>query len=539
MSASPQQYDYVIVGAGSAGCVLANRLSEDPSVSVLLVEAGGPDVNDFVHIPAAMAALFRSVDDWAYQTGWEPGAANRSIFLPRGKVLGGSSSTNAMIYIRGSRHDWDEWAAAGCEGWGWDAILPYFKKAEGNARASLDPAFHGFDGPLPVSDPAHPDELTDRFLLAAQQAGHERTEDFNGASQDGIGWYQTTTRDGKRASTAAAYLHPILDRDNLTVVTDVHVAKVLFDGTRAIGVGGLRLREEVAFMAAREVIVSCGTYASPQLLTLSGLGRPEELELLQVPLVAPAPELGLNLSDHPTCGVAYSITEPIDLKDALNDDNLAAWMQGGGPLTQNPAAAGGFLRTRSGEPAPDVQLHFVPALFEQEGLLPPVDHGFTLSACLLKPRSRGQVAVVSPDPRTKPYIVHGYLTDPDDTARALDGLRAVMDVVVQTPLSDLVKEARMAPLSPSAEDLEAHLRSTMQTIYHPVGTCRMGSDETSVVDPQLRVRGVEGLRVVDASVFPDVPRGNTNAPVIALAERAADLVKGVVPAAGVEAAARA
>jgi choline dehydrogenase-like flavoprotein len=518
-------YDYVIVGAGSAGCVLANRLSEDPNVSVLLVEAGGPDVNDFVHIPAAMAGLMRSVDDWDHSTGYEPGAADRRIYLPRGKVLGGSSSINAMIYIRGSKHDWDEWAAAGCEGWNWDAMLPYFKKAEGNRRTSLAADYHNFDGPLTVSDPVQEDALTQRFLDAAQAAGHPYTEDFNADSQIGVGWYQTTTDNGVRASTAATYLHPIEDRPNLTVETDILVAKVLFDGTRAIGVGGLRLREEVAFMANREVLVCGGAYNSPQLLTLSGLGRAEELELLLIEQVAEVPELGMNLSDHPTAGLVYEINDESSLFGALTEENLGEWQQHRGPLTQNPAAAGGFFNSREGESSPDLQFHLVPALYLEEGLLPGDTHGVTLSCCLLKPKSRGQVAVVSPDPRTKPYIVHGYLTDPDDTARFCDGLRAVKAVFDE--MQDVLGAARYVPEAWDDASLEAYARARMQTIYHPVGTCRMGSDETSVVDSELRVRGVEALRVVDASVFPDVPRGNTNAPTIALAERAADLIKGV------------
>jgi choline dehydrogenase-like flavoprotein len=518
-------YDYVIVGAGSAGCVLANRLSEDPNTSVLLLEAGGPDVNDFIHIPAAFGANMRSVDDWDHYSGWEPGADNRRIVLPRGKVLGGSSSINAMIYIRGAQADWDEWEAAGCEGWGWDAMLPYFKKSEGNRRTSLDPSVHGFDGPLPVSDHVEQLDVTQRFLDAAQAAGHPANDDFNSGNQTGVGWYQTTTDNGNRASTAVAFLHPVEDRPNLTVETDVMVAKVLFEGTRAIGVAGTRLREELEFHAHREVIVCGGAYNSPQLLTLSGLGRGEELEQLLIPLVAESPELGMNLSDHPNVGLSYEITEEISLFGALTEENLGEWQQHRGLLTQVPAAAGGFFTTRDGEASPDMQFHLVPALWLDEGMLPGDTHGIALATCLLKPKSRGQVAVVSPDARTKPYIVHGYCTDEDDKARLTDGLRAALKVAEQ--MGGLIGAPRLAPATESESDLEAFVRGTVQTLYHPVGTCRMGGDEASVVDTELRVRGVEALRVVDASVFPDTPRGNTNAPVIALAERAADLIKGV------------
>ena len=517
-------YDYVIVGAGSAGCVLANRLSEDPDVKVLLLEAGGPDTADFIHIPAAMGGLFRSKDDWDYSSGWEPGVNNRRIYLPRGKTLGGSSSINAMIYIRGSRHDWDEWSEQGCAGWSWDEILPYYKRAEGNVRGADD--LHGADGPLTVSDPIYRNELHDAFLDAAKQTGFGANEDFNGAEQDGVGWYQTTTRDGKRCSTAASYLHPVMDRPNLTVETHCHAAQILFDGKRAVGVAAFRLDDLLEFRAEREVIVAGGAYNSPQLLTLSGLGRPDELELLQVPLVAEVPGVGLGLVDHPTAGATYTIAAEVSLKDALNDDSVAEWMTGAGVLTTVPAHSGGFLRTQDAMHAPDVQYHFVPAMYEQEGLLPAPEHGFTLSCCVLKPLSRGQVAVVSPDPRTKPFICHNYFAEEQDMTSMIAGVRKALEIIDAAPLANYSPSPHLAPASNSDADVEAHIRATAQTIYHPVGTCRMGTDDMSVVDPELRVRGVEGLRVVDASVFPDTPRGNTNAPTIALAERAADLIRG-------------
>lgn len=523
-----ESYDYVIVGAGSAGCVLAHRLSEDPDCRVLLLEAGGPDSNDFVHIPAGMAALFRSRDDWDLGTGYEPECHGRRIYLPRGKMLGGSSSLNAMIYIRGARSDWDEWAEAGCEGWSYDQVLPYFRRGEANVRGADD--FHGATGPLTVSDPVERHPLAEAFLQAADALGHPRNDDFNGGAQDGFGWYQQTTREGKRCSTAVAYLHGVMDRPNLHVETWVHASKILFEGTRAVGVQGLRLGEVLEFRAEREVLVSCGTYLSPQLLTLSGLGRPEELELLQVEVVAESPELGMNLSDHPTAGVTYTINDESSLKDALTDEALAEWMEGAGVLTTVPAPAGGFVRTQAGLPAPDVQLHFVPAMFEQEGLAPPPDHGFSLSACVLKPRSRGMVAVTSPDPTTKPFIVHNYYADPADLEAQLAGVELCMDLCEQGPLRERLRAPHLAPASRDRADITDHVRRTMQTIYHPVGTCRMGSDATSVVDAELRVRGVEGLRVVDASVFPSTPRGNTNAPTIALAERAADLIRGTAGA---------
>jgi choline dehydrogenase len=527
------QFDYVIVGAGSAGCVLANRLSEDPDCQVLLVEAGPPDTADFIHIPAAFSALYRSENDWDLGTGWEPGLNDRRVYLPRGKTLGGSSSLNAMIYIRGNAADYDEWSELG---WGWSDLLPYFLKAEDNVRGASE--LHGAGGPLRVSDSLARTGLSQAFLDAAAAKGLPASEDFNGAQQDGFGWYQLTTRDGKRGSTAVSYLHPVMDRPNLTVETHLHVHRVLFDGTRATGIVGSRLSELLEFSASTEVILSAGAYLSPQLLWLSGIGRPDELELLQLETTAHVPGVGLGLQDHPTAGGTWLINDPVSLKDALQDENLALWMAGGGPLSSNGVEAGGFLRTREGLRAPDVQFHMVSAMFEQEGLVPAPAHGFTLSACVVRPESRGQVAVVSPDPTTKPFIVHNYFAEPEDMRSAVAGLRTVLELVATEPLAGMVAAPHMAPASDSDADLEAHIRQTGQTIYHPTSTCRMGADDLAVTDAELRVRGVEGLRVVDASVFPSVPRGNTNAPTIALAERAADLIRGRTPErAGTDAAA--
>ena len=517
-------YDYVIVGAGSAGCVLANRLSEDPDVSILLLEAGGPDTNELVHLPAAFSALYRTAQDWDHSTIYEPYADDRRIYLPRGKVLGGSSSINAMIYMRGNPLDYDEWGP----GWTWEEMLPYFKRAEDNERGEDE--FHGAGGPLPVSEGRSRNELAQYFLDAAEAVGLPANRDFNGAEQDGVGWYQVTHRNGARASTAVAYLHPVMGRPNLTVETHVHALSILFEGERAVGVVGARLSEMIVHRAEREVIVCGGAYNSPQLLMLSGLGRPEELEQLQIEVVAESPEIGLNLQDHPNSGAVYAIEEEISLFGALNEENLALFEgEGRGPLTSNLAEAGGFMRTRDGLDAPDVQFHFVPGRFETEGLVPGDGHGFSIGACVLKPKSRGFVALGSPDPTAKPLIVHNYLQHPDDVASIVAGVRTALEICETGRLGELVTETLMGPESRSDADIEAHSRKRMQTLYHPVGTCRMGDEPTSVVDRELKVRGVEGLRVVDASVMPTVPRGNTNAPVIALAERAADLLRGEVP----------
>jgi choline dehydrogenase len=520
-------HDYVIVGAGSAGCVLANRLTEDPDVSVLLLEAGGPDTNDLVHLPAAFSSLYRSAQDWDHSTIYEPYANDRRVYLPRGKVLGGSSSINALVYMRGNPLDYDEWGP----GWTWPELLPYFKRSEDNERGESE--FHGAGGPLSVSEGRSRNPLAQAFLDCAAAHGLPANDDFNDGSQDGIGWYQVTERNGARCSTAVAYLHPAMSRPNLTVETHVHALSILFEGERAVGVVGARLSEMVVNRAEREVIVCAGSYNSPQLLMLSGIGRPAELQELQIEVVAESPEMGLNLHDHPNMGSVWGIDEEISLFGALNEENLALFEgEGRGPLTSNVAEAGGFIRTREDLEAPDIQIHFAPARFHSEGLVPGDGHGFAVGACVLKPKSRGFVALGSPDPTAKPLILHNYLQHPEDVASAVAGVRTCLEICESGRLAELSTGMLIGPSSRSDEDIDAHCRQRLQTLYHPVGTCRMGDEPTAVVDRELKVRGVEGLRVVDASVMPTVPRGNTNAPVIALAERAADLIKGEVPVGG-------
>jgi choline dehydrogenase len=520
-------YDYVIVGAGSAGCVLANRLSEDPDVSVLLLEAGGPDTNELVHLPAAFSALYRSAQDWDHSTIYEPYANDRRVYLPRGKVLGGSSSINALVYIRGNPLDYDQWGP----GWTWKELLPYFKRSEDNERGASE--FHGAGGPLSVSDGRSRNPLAQAFLDCAAAHGLPANDDFNDGSQDGVGWYQVTERNGARCSAAVAYLHPAMSRPNLTVETHVHALSILFEGERAVGVVGARLSEMVVNRAEREVIVCAGSYNSPQLLMLSGIGPPAKLQELQIEVVAESPEVGLNLHDHPNMGAVWGIDEEISLFGALNEENLALFEgEGRGPLTSNIAEAGGFIRTREGLEAPDVQIHFAPARFQSEGLVPGDGHGFAVGACVLSPKSRGFVALGSPDPTAKPLILHNYLQHPEDVASAVAGVRTCLEICESGRLAELSTGMLIGPASRSDEDIEAHCRQRLQTLYHPVGTCRMGDEPTAVVDRELKVRNVEGLRVVDASVMPTVPRGNTNGPVIALAERAADLIKGEVPVGG-------
>jgi choline dehydrogenase len=522
-------YDYVIVGAGSAGCVLANRLSEDPDTTVLLIEAGGADAGDLIQIPAAFSALFRSAHDWDHSSAPEPYCAGRRVYLPRGKVLGGSSSINAMVYMRGSQLDYDEWRELGCEGWGWDDLLPYFLRAEDNELGAS--AWHGVGGPLAVSGGRSRNPLVEACVEAAQSCGLLLNDDFNGPEQDGVGWYQVTQRDGRRASAAACYLGPALGRPNLTVEMHVHVLKVVFADKRAVGVAGVRLDQPVSFRAGREVIVCGGAYGSPQLLMLSGIGRADELALLGIEPVTELLGVGLNLSDHPTAGSIYLSGGEDSLFGAMTAQNLVRFADGEGPLTSNVIEAGGFVRTREELDAPDIQLQFLAALFTDEGLVPVQDHGVSLGATLLKPRSRGRVALASPDPTAKPLIVHNYYADPDDLRSQIFGVRLTMEIARTEPLAGRLRGPWLVPDSDSDADIEALIRAHAHTTYHPVGTCKMGVDELAVVDPELRIHGLEGLRVVDASVMPTIPRGNTNAPVIAIAERAADLICGRAPSA--------
>jgi choline dehydrogenase len=515
-------YDYVIVGAGSAGCVLANRLSEDPDVSVLLLEAGPPDVNENIHVPLGYLQLGGTEVDWDYSSTPEPHCDGRRIALPRGRVLGGSSSINAMVYIRGNHRDYDEW---GVPGWSWAEMKPYFVKSEDNERGASE--FHGAGGPLPVSEERSHNKISKAFVEAGVQAGLARNDDFNGARQEGVGLYQVTQRGGMRASTAVAYLHPVAERPNLDVMPYMFVRQIVFEGNRAVGVRASQLGEVKELRAEREVILCAGAYNSPQLLMLSGVGPAEHLIMREIDVLLDRPSVGENLSDHPATQLVWTTPEPESLLRALEPETLAEYeATQTGPFASNFAEAGGFVRVGKDAPAPDIQFHVVPLQIIDEGTRDPEAHGLWVSPCLLTERSRGSVRLRSKDPSAKPIVRNDFYAEGDDMQRMIAGLRVALDICAQDALKPYCAEPFNVPAGDSEEALRAHAARTTFAIYHPVGTCRMGEDADAVVDPQLRVNGLEGLRVIDASVMPTVPRGNTNAPVIALAERAADLIRG-------------
>jgi choline dehydrogenase len=514
-------YDYVIVGAGSAGCVLANRLSEDPDVRVLLLEAGPPDTLENIHVPLGYLKLARTEVDWDYNSAPEHECLGRRIPLPRGRVLGGSSSINAMVYIRGNHRDYDEW---GVPGWSWADLLPYFLKAEDNQRGAS--RWHGVGGPLPVSEERSGNLISRAFVDAGAEAGLARNEDFNGAAQDGVGMYQVTQRGGMRASAAVAYLHPAMERANLTVLPYMQVHRVLIEGTRAVGVQASQLGQAQEFRAEREVILCGGSYNSPQLLMLSGVGPAEHLELREVEVLLDRPAVGENLSDHAAAQLVWTTPEPQSLLLALEPAALAEFeATQTGPFASNLAEAGGFARVGADAPAPDVQFHLAPVHIVDEGMRDPEGHGVWVSPCLLTPHSRGSVRLASGDPTAKAIVHNAFYTSGDDMQRMVAALRLTLEICAQPALKPYCAEPFTTPDGDSDEALRAHIARTTFAIYHPVGTCRMGEDADAVVDAELRVNGLDALRVVDASVMPVVPRGNTNAPTIALAERAADLIR--------------
>jgi len=523
-------YDTIIIGAGSAGCVLANRLSTDPHRRVLLLEAGPRDWNPFIHMPAGIAKLVgKKGINWDYHTEPQAQLGNRRLWWPRGKVLGGSSSINAMCYIRGDARDYDEWASlVGDERWNWQHVLPLFKRAEANARGA--DALHGADGLLSVADLRYHNPLSQVAIDAAAECGHAFNPDFNGPGQAGFGFYQVTQKDGARCSTAAGYLHAARGRANLTVRTRAVTQRILLDGHRAVGVD-YRHHGRLARAEGREVIVCGGAINSPQLLMLSGIGPADHLRDVGIRAAHDLPGVGANLQDHLDVCTLQRSTKPLTY-DHLSDTLVALryYLGRHGPGTSNVAEAGGFVRTRLAPDARcDMQFHFVPALLDDHGRHRMNGYGYTLHACGLRPRSRGRLLLKSADPALKPAIHADYLSDADgfDLNVLVEGVKLSREIFAASPF-DAYRGEEIFPGAGAATDADitAFIRRKAETIYHPVGTCRMGNDADAVVDSELRVRGVAGLRVVDASVMPCLPGGNTNAPTIMIAERAAELIAG-------------
>jgi choline dehydrogenase len=526
-------YDYIIVGAGSAGCVLANRLSEDPDISVCLLEAGPSDWHPFIHMPAGLAKLVgKKGVNWDYSTAPDPHMNNRSLWWPRGKVLGGSSSINAMCYIRGNKKDYDEWAELGADGWHWNNVLPYFKRSEGNSRGESQ--FHGGNGPLGVSDPVHKNILSEVFVKASQQAGFAQSADFNGDEQAGFGFYQTTTRAGSRSSSAEAYLKPIRQRPNLTVITHAKASRVVFEDHKAVGVV-YSINEKGAheIAAKREVILSGGAINSPQLLMLSGIGPAQHLQSFGINVLVDAPGVGGNLQDHLDVCTMQRCTQEVTY-DKTNDIaiglNFYLFKKGAG--TSNIAEAGGFVRSQLAEDErPDIQFHFVPAQLDDHGRNRLPGFGYTLHACFLRPKSRGRISLASANPNDKVSIESAYLSDTGGVDKKLmrEALHLSRKILAQEAFAQYRGEELMpGPQVQDDAEIDAFVRRKGESIYHPVGTCKMGrrDDVETVVDSQCRVRGVKGLRVVDASVMPKLIGGNTNAPTMMIAERAADMILG-------------
>lgn len=521
-------YDYIIVGAGSAGCVLANRLSANPATRVLLLEAGGSDWHPFIHMPAGLAKLVgKKGVNWDYSTEPEPNLAGRRLWWPRGKVLGGSSSINAMCYIRGDARDYDEWAQlSGDAGWAWDSVLPYFRRSEGNERGA--DALHGKDGPLAVSNLRHHNPLSQAAIDAAATLGYPVSSDFNGPSQAGFGYYQVTQKNGARCSTAAGYLRPARARPNLTVLTHAASERVLLANGRAVGVE-YRRRGRLQRAEAGQVILSGGALNSPQLLMLSGIGPAAQLRQHGISVAVDNDQVGANLQDHLDICTLTRCTKPVTY-DKTNDVAIALefLLRRSGIGTSNIAEAGGFVRSRlAPDERCDLQFHFVPALLDDHGRNRLPGFGYTLHACALRPRSRGHLALRSADPAQKIAIHANYLGDAEgfDLRMLLEAVCVSRDILAQPAFDAYRGEAIFpAPGADSEAELIEFIRRKAESIYHPVGTCRMGNDAQAVVDSELRVRGVDALRVVDASVMPVLPGGNTNAPTVMIAERASDLL---------------
>jgi choline dehydrogenase len=524
------RFDYIVVGAGSAGCVLANRLTASGRHRVLLLEAGGRDSNIWIHIPLGYGKLFANPKvNWLYKTEPEPELNNRQVIQPRGKVLGGSSSINGLLYVRGQHEDYDRWRQLGNAGWSFADVLPYFRRAEDQERGADD--LHGAGGHLKVSDVCEPHALCEAFIEAGKECGFPRNDDFNGPSQEGIGYFQLTSRNGRRWSTAVGYLKEARRRANLKVETNALATRILFDGRRAVGVEYRQGDATRTAYADGEVILSGGAFNSPQLLQLSGLGPEKLLREHGIPMIADLPGVGADLQDHLQIRMQYVCTEPITMNDVINDwrtryaAGLRYLVSRKGLLTIGAGYAGAFLRTRPDLATPDVQLHFLIFSAESAGATLHPFPGFIVSVCQLRPESRGYVAIKSPDPAAAPAIHMRYLTSRFDCDTVIDGMKLLRRIMARPAMRRYIAEER-APgeACVSDADLLAYARDTGTTVYHPTSTCRMGPDATAVVDERLRVRGFERLRVVDASIMPALVSGNTNAATVMIGEKGSDMI---------------
>ena len=533
------KFDYVIVGGGSAGCVLAARLSENPETSVCLLEAGGGGNGIFIRAPSGALALvpgYGKLSNWAYDTEPQDGLNGRKGYQPRGKTLGGSSAINAMLYVRGHKSDYDGWANLGCKGWDWQSCLPYFKRAENNENGSDE--FHGSHGPLHVSNQKSPRPISRAFIDAAREVQHREVADFNTGENQGVGQYQVTqfhdqARNGERCSVAAGYLFAAMKRPNLTVITKAHATKILFKDKRAIGVSYRQSGTNKTVEANNEVLLCGGAINSPQLLQLSGVGRARDIEKQGIEMVHELPGVGENLQDHLDFILAYKTKDTdnfgLGLRAAWNFmKHIFQWRKDGTGMIATPfAESGAFLKTDPTLDRPDVQLHFVIAIVDNHGRKLHMGYGYSCHVCALRPYSRGRVFLKSSDPMAAPAIDPQFLNDPRDLATTIAGAKIARDIL-EAPAMAKYRHKELYEVKDNMSDKqwEAHIRARADTIYHPVGTCKMGVDEMAVVDPELRVHGLKGLRVIDASIMPTLTGGNTNAPTIMIAEKAADLIRG-------------
>ncbi len=530
-------FDYVILGGGSAGCTLASRLSEDPKISVCLIEAGGAGKDLLIRMPLGCVLMLPDmpkINNWAFKTAPQPGLNGRRGYQPRGKALGGSSAINAMLYVRGHPSDYDGWADQGCDGWDWDSVLPYFKRSEHNHRGA--DALHGADGPLHVGDDLAKNPLSDAFINACEEMQIRRNDDFNGPEQEGAGHYQVTQfrggdKHGERCSAAAAYLHPVMDRPNLTIITKAHICRILLEEGQATGAEYLVGRRRHQVRARREVILSAGTFGSPQILLLSGIGPADELRAHGIEVRHDLNGVGQNLQDHLDFIFSYTTHR----KEALGLNPGGLWdmvkaarrwgKTGDGPATTTFAETGAFVKSDPSLDRPDLQMHFVVGIVDDHSRKRHFKRGYSAHVCVLRPHSRGTVGLDSADPRAAPRIDPNFLSDDRDAALLLKGAKLTRQIMNAPALDGWRGREIYTETVRDEADLMSHIRARADTIYHPVGTCRMGVDEGAVVDTALRVHGIRGLRVVDASVMPTLIGGNTNAPTIMIAEKAADLIR--------------